>query len=159
SAHSSNDLFGECDPDFLVVDEVPLSTQLLDRRDARLGIARGVERQPVPLAETPVALGAELGPWAKEREVDVEENCFEHRAEDRARLCHARTCEAGGRLCRPRGQARLFDAARKGRACTGGNIVSPRERSGCPDLNWGPLRPERSALPGCATPRAATGYR
>src|SRR5436853_3318027 len=26
-------------------------------------------------------------------------------------------------------------------------------RSGCPDSNWGPLRPERSALPGCATPR------
>jgi hypothetical protein len=25
-------------------------------------------------------------------------------------------------------------------------------------LNWGPLRPERSALPGCATPRAPTGY-
>src|SRR6185436_3548319 len=29
----------------------------------------------------------------------------------------------------------------------------PRAKSGCPDLNWGPLRPERSALPGCATPR------
>src|SRR5262249_47313363 len=29
-------------------------------------------------------------------------------------------------------------------------------RSGCPDLNWGPLRPERSALPGCATPREGT---
>src|SRR5688500_4349721 len=29
----------------------------------------------------------------------------------------------------------------------------PPRRSGCPDLNWGPLRPERSALPGCATPR------
>ncbi len=28
------------------------------------------------------------------------------------------------------------------------------QQSGCPDLNWGPLRPERSALPGCATPRA-----
>src|SRR5205085_4850544 len=28
--------------------------------------------------------------------------------------------------------------------------------SGCPDSNWGPLRPERSALPGCATPRGAT---
>jgi hypothetical protein len=27
--------------------------------------------------------------------------------------------------------------------------------SGCPDLNWGPLRPERSALPGCATARAS----
>src|SRR5262249_28357963 len=34
--------------------------------------------------------------------------------------------------------------------------VPPRQ-SGCPDLNWGPLRPERSALPGCATPRACTG--
>ncbi len=32
-------------------------------------------------------------------------------------------------------------------------------RSGCPDLNWGPLRPERSALPGCATARGeAEGY-
>ena len=29
-------------------------------------------------------------------------------------------------------------------------------QSGCPDLNWGPLRPERSALPGCATPREVT---
>src|SRR4051794_7273528 len=26
-------------------------------------------------------------------------------------------------------------------------------KSGCPDLNWGPLRPERSALPDCATAR------
>ena len=31
--------------------------------------------------------------------------------------------------------------------------------SGCPDSNWGPLRPERSALPGCATPRACKIYR
>src|SRR2546428_7096221 len=31
--------------------------------------------------------------------------------------------------------------------------VTPRVKSGGPDLNWGPLRPERSALPGCATPR------
>ena len=34
-----------------------------------------------------------------------------------------------------------------------------RQTIGVPDLNWGPLRPERSALPGCATPRAAKGYR
>ena len=39
----------------------------------------------------------------------------------------------------------------------GGTGGSPARRSGCPDLNWGPLRPERSALPGCATPRAPTG--
>ena len=35
--------------------------------------------------------------------------------------------------------------------------VPPTTESGCPDLNWGPLRPERSALPGCATPRADKG--
>src|SRR5205814_6461814 len=29
----------------------------------------------------------------------------------------------------------------------------PYPTSGCPDSNWGPLRPERSALPGGATPR------
>src|ERR1700756_3767537 len=32
---------------------------------------------------------------------------------------------------------------------------SAESQSGCPDSNWGPLRPERSALPGCATPREA----
>ena len=32
-----------------------------------------------------------------------------------------------------------------------------RSQSGCRDLNSGPLRPERSALPGCATPRARKG--
>src|SRR5438309_4834361 len=42
----------------------------------------------------------------------------------------------------------------KKRGAHGGNTVSPMLKSGCPDLNWGPLRPERSALPGCATPRA-----
>jgi uncharacterized protein len=30
---------------------------------------------------------------------------------------------------------------------------SAGEQSGCPDLNRGPRRPERRALPGCATPR------
>src|SRR4051794_37587802 len=34
-----------------------------------------------------------------------------------------------------------------------GERAPPATISGCPDLNWGPLRPERSALPGCATPR------
>ncbi len=32
-------------------------------------------------------------------------------------------------------------------------VMTGTARSGCPDLNWGPLRPERSALPSCATPR------
>src|SRR6185503_19084184 len=50
-------------------------------------------------------------------------------------------------LSTERGYAWLADRGR-------GNRGSPAPRSGCPDLNWGPLRPERSALPGCATPRA-----
>ena len=41
--------------------------------------------------------------------------------------------------------------------CAHGWLPGPRcgpgSASGCPDSNWGPLRPERSALPGCATPR------
>ena len=39
------------------------------------------------------------------------------------------------------------------RAGSAGETASPPRVSGCPDSNWGPLRPERSALPGCATPR------
>ena len=41
-----------------------------------------------------------------------------------------------------------------GRRGTAGETWFPPPSSGCPDSNWGPLRPERSALPGCATPRA-----
>ncbi len=53
-------------------------------------------------------------------------------------------------------------SARRGRGSRGRNPL-PRipalRKSGCPDSNWGPLRPERSALPGCATPRAGQGSR
>ena len=51
-----------------------------------------------------------------------------------------------------RGEAALGTAELRGDP-DGGNEVSPVKISGCPDSNWGPLRPERSALPGCATPR------
>src|SRR6266545_1566890 len=34
-----------------------------------------------------------------------------------------------------------------------------QKSSGCPDLNRGPRRPERRALPGCATPRGGIRYR
>ena len=39
----------------------------------------------------------------------------------------------------------------------GGTMRFPHAQSGCGDSNSGPLRPERSALPGCATPRAGKG--
>src|SRR5438445_10137405 len=49
----------------------------------------------------------------------------------------------------------MFEATRRRRGLVGETWFPPR-LSGCPDLNWGPLRPERSALPGCATPRGGT---
>src|SRR5207247_6308702 len=66
----------------------------------------------------------------------------------------------GRRAALPPGRpsaAALCTAGRRGPR--GGTMGSPTTQSGCPDLNWGPLRPERSALPGCATPRAGYGYR
>src|SRR6185312_16424212 len=48
---------------------------------------------------------------------------------------------------------RLAEPKKKGPV---GETWFPPRLSGCPDLNWGPLRPERSALPGCATPRSGT---
>src|SRR5262249_27616877 len=122
AAHAHHDLLGERNPDLLVVDELGMLLHLLDRAEPRLLVAGRVERERVALTETPVALGAELGPGTEEREVDVEQHGPEHTLEDTG---GARPCGSG--------------------PCT----------SGCPDLNWGPLRPERSALPGCATPRTA----
>src|SRR5699024_11002879 len=76
----------------------------------------------------------------------------------------------GAPAARTRGSARSRGArSRAGRsrraapfrpestAWSWGNHGFPHARSGCPDSNWGPLRPERSALPGCATPRGAKG--
>ncbi len=37
------------------------------------------------------------------------------------------------------------------------NLRRDQSQSGRPDLNRGPHRPERCALPGCATPRGAEG--
>src|SRR5436190_20372207 len=82
-------------------------------------------------------------------------------------------CRAGGftppapiAANRQRGTGTQLRSAGSATACTTptperrgpvGEPGVPPRLSGCPDLNWGPLRPERSALPGCATPRAGTG--
>ena len=69
----THDLLGEGDPDLLVVDELGVVLDLVDRREPRLLVASRVEREPVPLAEPPVPVGPQLGPGPKEREVDVEQ--------------------------------------------------------------------------------------
>ena len=52
-------------------------------------------------------------------------------------------------------QARASPEAARAARCQSTRAARGRGgfQSGCPDSNWGPLRPERSTLPGCATPR------
>src|SRR5688500_12838205 len=77
AAHAAHDVLREANPDLLVVLELGMVAQVLDGGDARLGIARGIEGQPVALARSPVAVGPEQRPRLDEREVDVEENRFD----------------------------------------------------------------------------------
>ena len=138
AAHAADDVLGERDPDLLVVLELRMRPQVVECREARRFVASGVEAEPVRVPDAPVRLRPELGPGPREREVDVEEDGPEH-------------APSIGRRRRPApsGCPRAGASAPRIPACG---------KSGCPDSNWGPLRPERSALPGCATPRASTGY-
>ena len=158
--HPEDDLLGERDPDLLVVDELVIVLQRLDRTSA--GGAYRLDRASARAARR--AAGSPRAPApapAEEGEVDVEENRLQHRIEDRSSAdCSDFARAAGGGLL-PAGRPVAVEsnaAAREG-GTRGKPSVSPAIQSGCPDLNWGPLRPERSALPGCATPRARKGYR
>ena len=77
------------------------------------------------------------------------------------RAARARLPDAGGDA-RPRGHLDRGIAAAhaaNGHADREGRPVVPFFLwSGCRDLNPGPHRPERCALPGCATPRRVAGY-
>src|SRR5438105_15651381 len=74
AAHAADDPLRERDPDLLVVVELRMTLERRDRGLARLLVARGVEYEPMPLAEPPIALGTELRSRPREREVDVEED-------------------------------------------------------------------------------------
>ena len=78
AAHAADDPLGEGDPDLLVVLELGMALDPLDRPLARLAVARRVELEAEALAQAAVALGAELRPGPGDREVDVEENCSQH---------------------------------------------------------------------------------
>ena len=62
-------------------------------------------------------------------------------------------CGLRARRCSRSGRTRAQPSC----ATSSPEEAAPRHSSGCADSNSGPLRPERSALPGCATPRARTG--
>jgi hypothetical protein len=74
AAHPADDPLGEEHPDLLVVVELRMPLDHLDRVSARVRVARGVEVEPEPPAERLVALRPEVGARLGEREVDVEED-------------------------------------------------------------------------------------
>jgi hypothetical protein len=84
ASHPEDDLLRERDPDLLVVNELVVVLEGLDRPGARCRVEVGVEPQTVALADAAVPLGPQLRPRPKEREVDIEENGLQHRAEDRS---------------------------------------------------------------------------
>ena len=47
AAHALDDVLREADPELLVVDELRMALQVLERREPRVLVARAVERQPV----------------------------------------------------------------------------------------------------------------
>ena len=80
AAHAADDPLGEGNPDLLVVLELGMALDPLDRLLACLRVARRVELEPEPRAEPLVALRPKLRPGAGDREVDVEENRAERHA-------------------------------------------------------------------------------
>ena len=78
AAHPADDLLGERDPELVVVGVVGVTLERVERRRPRLLVQLRVEPEPVPLADLAVALRPELWPGPGEREVDVEDDGFQH---------------------------------------------------------------------------------
>ena len=82
ATHALHDLLRERDPQLLVVDEVGVSLEVLDRGPSRIVVPLGLEAQAMAGADPAVALRPELRPGPEQREVDVEQNGLEHGSED-----------------------------------------------------------------------------
>ena len=78
--HAEDDLFGERDPDLLVVHELVVVLERLDRVSACVRVQSRIEREAVTLADPAVPLRPELRPGSKQREIDVEQHRREHRS-------------------------------------------------------------------------------
>ncbi len=82
SAHADDDSLRELDPELLVMAEVRMLLQRLERSRPRLVVPRDVELDPVTAPDAEVSLGPELGAGTGEGEVDVEEDGFERRGRE-----------------------------------------------------------------------------
>ena len=143
---------------------------------AATGASRGPPEPEIARASATIALGV-AGPLQavvvdpdhearrRPRPAGASAATRQQRKRHRARHDAASPTPASGRRIATHWAAPTSDATpesadrREEQAEQGNHVRSPGGESGCPDLNWGPLRPERSALPGCATPRAGESYR
>jgi hypothetical protein len=80
AAHAAHDPLRKRNPDGFVVFELGMVLEIDQGSDTRLVVPRRIERQPEALAEALVALGPELGPGARDREIHVEEDGAQHHA-------------------------------------------------------------------------------
>ena len=97
--HATNDALGERDPDLLVVCELGVVLEVLERAEPGVVVGRRVERETVPRPHPPIAVRAELRARPREREVDVEEHRLEHQASI------GNSVPAAGRILRRTGTA------------------------------------------------------
>ena len=104
ATHAAHDRLGERDPDLLVVLELGMALEARQRREARVLVPVGIERQPVTLTCSAIPLRPELRPRLEEREVDVEEHRAQHRGREgsaRGRRAVAIVAAACGDCRRP----------------------------------------------------------
>ena len=81
AAHAHDDALGEEHPQLLVVVELGVPFERIERGPPGLVVQRGVEREPISAPDPDVAVGPEVRPGHGDREVDVED--------DGAKLRHA----------------------------------------------------------------------
>ncbi len=67
-----------------------MALEVEERGGARVVVPRSVEGQPVARARADVAFRAELGTGAREREVDVEQDCSQASSHSTTSMCGAR---------------------------------------------------------------------
>ena len=74
TAHPADDPLGEEHPDLLVVIELRMAFDRLDRSRASLRVSLRIELEPEAAPERLVSLRSEVRPRLDQREVDVEED-------------------------------------------------------------------------------------
>ena len=80
AAHPLDDVEREPHPDLLVVLELGVVLEVGDSGEPRRLVQGGIEREAVAQPGARIAVRPELGPGTEQGEVDIEEDCAQHRS-------------------------------------------------------------------------------